>query len=264
MKLCPKCSAKNDNDASFCKNCGESLAEVPVTQEDISAIAGSFFNKAMETASAGAKKAQQVAADGAVKVEEHRQEVAAQKAEATAAKSAEEFIDPSETVKATLKASFVQSMLTGEGVEKSSAVLTEKRLYCKGELFSGSGKSISSVKGEYVIPVEDISMTSFIHGQDIGGRIIGIILLLIGVVLVFSFPPIGIISILAGVIFFFKSILDTSNILEVWFPGGHFRFDVKWYPLADMQEFQRQIHLARDSLKAGQKSGKQEEAKVSG
>ena len=61
----------------------------------------------METASAGAKKAQQIAADGAAKVEEHRQEVATQKAEAAAVKNAKEFIDPSETVKATLKTNFV-------------------------------------------------------------------------------------------------------------------------------------------------------------
>ena len=159
MKLCPNCSTKNDNTAGFCKSCGKSLAEVPETQEDISAIAGSFFNKAKEAASAGAKKAQQVATDSAAKAKEHRQEVTAQKAEAAAAKESGEFIDPSETTRATLGSSFAQNVLAGGKVAQDSAVLTEKRLYYKGDLFSGSGKNLMSIKGEYIVPVEEAEVS---------------------------------------------------------------------------------------------------------
>ena len=249
MKLCPKCSTKNDNAVGFCKSCGESLAEVPVTQEDFSAIAGGFLNKAKEAASTGAKKAQQAAAEGAAKAKAHRQEAAAQKAEAKAMKQSEQFVDPSETAKATLGTNYAQNVLAGGKVEQDSAVLTEKRLYYKGDLFSGSGKNLMSIKGEYIVPVEDISMTSFVHGESTGGKLFGLLLILVGTGLFFVFPPAGIVAALAGVVFLIKGFLGKSTVLEVSFPGGRFRFDVKWYPIADMQDFQRQIHLVKDHYK---------------
>lgn len=249
MKLCPKCSIKNDNAAGFCKSCGESLAEVPVTQEDFYAITGGFLNKAKEVASTGAKKAQQVAADGAAKAREHRQEAATQKAETKAMKQSGQFVDPSETAKATLGTNFAQNVLTSGKVKQGSAVLTEKRLYYKGNLFSGSGKNLMSVKGEYIVPIEDISMTSFVHGESTGSKLLGLLLILVGAGLFFVFGPAGTVVALAGVVFLIKGFLGKSTVLEVSFPGGRFRFDVKWYPIADMQDFQRQIHLVKDHYK---------------
>lgn len=250
MKLCPNCSAKNENSAGFCKSCGSSLAEVSVKQEDFSSIAGNLFSKAKEAASAGAKKAQQAAAEGAARAMEHRQEVAAHKAEAAAMKKAEAFIDPTETVRATLGSNFAQNALTTGKVVQGSAVLTEKRLYYKGDLFSGTGKNLMSIKGEYIVPVGDISMTSFVHGENTGVMLVGIVIFLVGLPLLFLFPPAGIVVFLAGIVFFAKGLLGKTTVFEIPFPGGRFRFDVKWYPIANMREFQRQIHLTKDSLNA--------------
>ncbi len=246
MKLCPTCSTKNDNAAGFCKGCGGSLAEVPVTQEDFSAIAGEIFNKAKEAAGTGAKKAQQAAADSAAKAKEHRQAVAAQKAEAKAMKQAGEFVDPGETARAMLGTSFAQNLMTGGKIKQGSAILTEKRLYYKGNLFSGSGKNLTSIKGEYIVPVEDIGMTSFVFGEGTGGKLFGLLLLLIGAGLLTVFAPAGVVAVLAGIGFLIKTFLGKSTIFEISFPGGCFRFDVKWYPITEMQNFQRQIHLVKD------------------
>lgn len=249
MRLCPTCSTKNDNAAEFCKGCGASLAEVPISQEDFSAIAGGFLNKAKEVASTGAKKAQQVAADSAAKAKEHRQVAAAQKAEAKAMKQAGDFVDANETVRATLGTSFAQNMLAAGTIKQGSAILTEKRLYYKGDLFSGSGKNLMSIKGAYIVPVEDIGMTSFIYGESTGGKLLGFLLLLVGAGLLPVFLPAGIIAALAGIVFLVKVFLGKSTVFEISFPGGRFRFDVKWYPIADMQNFQRQIYLVKDEYK---------------
>lgn len=249
MKLCPKCSTKNDNVAGFCKSCGESLAEVSVTQEDLSALAGDFLSKAKEAAIIGAKKAQQAASDGASKMKGHRQEAATQKAERKMMKQSGQFVDPSETAKATLGANFAQNVMTSGKMKQGSAVLTEKRLYYKGELFSGAGKNLMSIKGEYIVPVENISMTSFVHGESTGGKLFGLLLVLVGAGLFFVFQPVGIIAVLAGIVFLIKGFLGKSTVFEISFPGGLFRFDVKWYPIADMQDFQRQIHLVKDHYK---------------
>lgn len=246
MKLCPMCSTKNDNSAGFCKSCGANLAEVPVSQGDYSAIAGGVLRKAREVASTGAKKAQQVAADSAAKAKEHHQAVTAQKAEAKAMKQAGDFVDANETVQAALGTSFAQNMLAAGTIKQGSAILTEKRLYYKGNLFSGSGKNLISIKGAYIVPVENISMTSFTYGEGTGGKLLGFLLILIGAAVLFVFPPVGIVAALAGIISLVKFFLGKSTVFEISFPGGRFRFDVKWYPLADMQNFQRQIYLVKD------------------
>ena len=249
MKLCPICSEKNDNTAGFCKGCGASLAEVPVIQEDFSSIAGSFLNKAKDVASSGVKKAQQAAADSTAKVKEYHQAVAAQKEEAKAMKQAGGFIDSSETAIATLGTNFAQNLLAGGKIKQGSAVLTEKRLYYKGDLFSGTGKNLMSIKGEYIVSVEDISLTSFVYRESTGYKLFGFLLLFIGIVLSFQVPPLGVIIALAGILFLIKTFLGKSTIFEISFPGGRFRFDVKLYPITDMQNFQHQIHLVKDDRK---------------
>lgn len=258
MKLCPKCSTKNDNAAGFCKSCGESLAEVPVTQEDFSAIAGGFLNKAKEAASAGAKKAQQAAAEGAAKAKEHRQEAAAQKAEARAMKDSEKFVDSIETSKATLGNNYLQNILAGGKAKRGAAILTEKRLYyygkCYDSLDTGNGFlarlfSTKSATEESVVPVEDISQTVLIHTRPTGQLWTAILLLLVGIAAFFMLPPAGIICLIAALVFFIRWFIHKETVFVIAFPGGKYRFSTTWYPISDIRDFQRQIHLVKDHYK---------------
>lgn len=40
-----------------------------------------------------------------------------------------------------------------------------------------------------------------------------------------------------------------SIVATISFPGGSFGFDVKYYPIADIRDFQRQLHLLKDYRK---------------
>lgn len=251
MKICSTCATQNKNSALFCEKCGASLADVAETAPDVVGAAGDLLNKAGGLFSTGAKKAKEAAAgaqkaasENMAKAQEQRQEKAARRAEA--AKKDAVFVDQSETAIATLGTNFAQNVLAGGKVKQGSAILTEKRLYYKGDLFSGSGKSLMSIKGEYIVPVEDISMTSFVHGEHTGGKLFGLLLLVVGAALFFLFAPAGVVAALAGIVFLIKGFLGKSTVFEISFPGGRFRFDVKWYPISDMQDFQRQIHLVKD------------------
>lgn len=256
MKLCPKCSTKNENAAGFCKSCGESLADVPVTQEDFSAIAGGLLNKAKDAASAGAKKAQQAAAEGAEKAKAHRQEAAAQRAEAKAMKDGEKFIDPGETSKATLGNNYLQNILLGGGTKRGAAILTEKRLYYFGKCFASNGGGFfsrlfktQSASEESIVSVEDITQTLFIHTRPTGSIWLALLLLVAGIVGLAVFMPVGVVCLVAALVFFIKWFISKTTIFEIAFPGGKYHFDMRWYPIADMQDFQRQIHLMKDHLK---------------
>ncbi len=249
MKICPKCAAQNKNSAAFCEKCGESLADVLETAPDIAGTAADLFGKAKKAAQAGAEKAQKAVAEGKAKSQERQQEKAVQRAEK--ATKGLVFVDPEETAVATLGSSFTQNIMAGGKVKQGSAVLTQKRLYYRGKLFSGTGRSMMTVEGEYIVSIEDITLTSFLHGESSGGKLFGLLLLLAGAVVAVPLRliPVGAVLAAAGLVFLIKGFLGKSTILEVSFPGGRFRYDVKMYPIADMEDFQRQIHLMKDHIK---------------
>lgn len=60
---------------------------------------------------------------------------------------------------------------------------------------------------------------------------------------------VGVLLLFAGIALLIKAFTGASTVFEISFPGGAFRFDVKWYPMVDMQDFQRQIMLMKDHVK---------------
>lgn len=277
MKQCPKCAAKNDNSAAFCQECGESLAGVTADQSDLSAKAGAFLNKAKEAANAGAQKAAEAAAAGAEKAQ-RAIEAAEKKAEESKARRASAggwdnaveiqsgpspsrqsggtsamFIDQSEHVVASIGSNYLQNFLSGGPVAKSVGVLTQKRFYYKGKNFSGAGKNIKSATEEGVVSIEDITFTKFTHIRHTGFLLFAILMTVLG------FPaaavPNNSVSVLACLVialpFYILYFVKRSSLFLIAFPGGGFAFDTRWYPIADIRDFQRQLHLLKDHRKEG-------------
>jgi len=174
------------------------------------------------------------------------------------------FVDQSETAVAVLGNNYMQNIMLGQKVQMGYAVLTQKRLYYKGIYFSGEGNRKTLTQGECVVPIEDISMTNFVNSQGpmvlkltgIGFVAVGIVFLLAaafavltgGMKLSEAFTPImmSVAPILLGVVTYFLSRQQGQTDFTITFPGGQLKFNVKWYPMADMQDFQRQIHLMRE------------------
>ena len=259
MKQCPKCSTTNPNDSAFCKGCGASLKEVEIAQDPTSDFlnkAGNFLSdgarKAKEAAAIGAQKAQKAVQDGAEKMREQQQLANAKKATAQPQRSI--LIDPGETVIASIGNSYLQNMVGSRSVKSGFALLTEKRVYYSGQAFSGNGKGGMTTE-ECIIPVEDITRTRFIYNQGIVQLMIGLGLAIYGgLIALFQFANgpediptfVGLGMLLVGACFIISYFLNRSTVFEISFPGGGFYFNVKWYPLEDMREFQRQLHLVKD------------------
>ena len=55
-----------------------------------------------------------------------------------------------------------------------------------------------------------------------------------------------------GVVFLIAYIAGRNAIFEIAFPGGSVSFETRWHSPESLREFQRQIYLAKDRLKAGQ------------
>lgn len=205
----------------------------------------------------GSNKAKDAVNAGAEKIKAYQAQQEAQQREAL--KGSGQFVDQSETPVATLGNGYLQNFLLGKKVKRGAAIVTQKRLYYFGKGYLGKGRHTISCQEENVIPLESISQTRFIHVRPVGLIWFGIILFIIGVIDLFIAPHLGyydqtggyeaLIFWAAGLFLIVKGFLSRGTSFEISFPGGKYLFPVKYYPIADMRDFQRQLHLMKDHLK---------------
>ena len=255
MKQCPNCSTQNQDDAAFCENCGTDLRNVapapvggPGAPRGGSGAAGDFFNKAKEAAAEGARKAREAAA-----AVQSRASDPGPGGWAAPQGGNGIFVDQSESIVATIGNSYLQNFLSGGGVSKGIGILTQKRFYYKGRNFSGAGKAMRSTTQEGVVSIDDIAFSQFTYTRHIGLLIFAILLTLAAVASVFAFQyggeQIALVLALAAIVFYVLYFTKRQTLFMVSFPGGGFAFDVRRYPIADIRDFQRQLHLLKDRIK---------------
>lgn len=163
---------------------------------------------------------------------------------------------PSERIIATIGSDFLQSFLSGGNVRNAVGVLTQKRFYYKGHNFSGPAKDLRSVIEEGVVSIEDVISTSFSYTRYIAVLVYAILLTFFAAgafILALSedaMLPAGFILLLLAVIFYVVYFVKRQTLFRVSFPDGNaFTFDVRYYPITDIRNFQRQLHLVKDSRK---------------
>lgn len=162
------------------------------------------------------------------------------------------FVDQSESIVSTIGMNYLQNFLSGGAVEKGVGVLTQKRFYYKGKNFSGAGKDTKSATEEGIVSIEDITFTKFTHFRHTGFLVFAVLLTLVGMVLMMTpAAPISFAILIAAVPFYILYFVKRESMFLVAFPGGGFAFDIRWYPISDIQDFQRQLHLLKDHRKEG-------------
>lgn len=165
-------------------------------------------------------------------------------------KGASIFVDQSESIVSTIGSNYLQNFLTGGTVEKGVGILTPKRFYYKGKNFSGAGKDIKSASEEGVVSIEDITFTKFTHFRHTGFLAFAVLLTAAAIVsLLFPSLPLFPIFVIAAVPFYILYFVKRESVFLVAFPGGGFAFDIRWYPISDIRDFQRQLHLLKDHRK---------------
>lgn len=147
------------------------------------------------------------------------------------------LVDQSETVVASIGSNYLQNFLSGGNVEKGVGVLTQKRFYFKGQNFSGAGKDIQSTTEEGVVSIEDITFTKFTYVRPTGLLIAAIVLTLL------------VVTIPVALFFYVRYFTGRQTLFLIAFSGGAFAFDIRWYPISDIRDFQRQLHLLKDHIK---------------
>lgn len=164
------------------------------------------------------------------------------------------FVDQSETVVATIGSNYLQNYLSGGNVSKGVGVLTQKRFYYKGKNYAGIGRETKSTTQEGVVPLEDITFTMFTYVRHIGFLIFAIFQTLVAVVTPIAANGRYMVEIvmafaLPAIPFYILYFVKRTSVFQICFPGGGFGFDIRYYPIADIRDFQRQLHLLKDHRK---------------
>lgn len=242
MKVCPHCSTENSDYSWYCEKCGAALPDKtgPVDEQKGSSAKFTPPVSAWERARAVLKDAAPLQAD---RSEQRSYE-----------QISGLFIDPSEELRAAIGSGYVQNFLSGGHVSRSVGALTQKRFYYKGKNYNARSKLLWSTEEEGIVSVDDIGFTGFSYTSAMGLLIIGIVLAIVGFIVLLiadnSFARIlGAVLILLGALAAVRYYLSRDTLFIVAFPGGSFGFDTKLYSIADIQNFQRQLHLIKDQMK---------------
>ena len=176
-------------------------------------------------------------------------------------KGASILVDQSESIVSTIGSNYLQNFLSGGQVSKGVGILTQKRFYYKGRNFSGSGKDMKVTTEEGVVSIEDITFSNFSYTRNIGALVGGLLLAIIGSFCVLWLAGYGgggdvvgfggLVMIGVAVFLLVKFFVTRKSLFVVSFPGGSFGFDIRYYPISDIRDFQRQLHLLKDHRKEG-------------
>ena len=169
------------------------------------------------------------------------------------------FISSDEEFVTKLGSSYLQSLMSGSGLRKGSAIVSSKRVYFKGTCynFSGGRRGTFCTKRSAVVDLHEVTGTEIIYGN----KLIYIILLVIfaigtGIFLIASFDdndfvPAFFIGLGLTLIDVFLLKIYVRDYISINYSGGSIAFNLNWYSMSDVVRFQEELHIAKDKLTYG-------------
>ncbi len=219
--FCSSCGAQINDDAVFCPECGA------VQEKANSPKAAPVKSQQASSAPANAQSVKQV------------------------------FMDPDEKLLASLGNGYFVNLMFSS-VKKCHALLSDKRIYLKGAMYTGSGKTLMKMMEERTLDLEDITGTGFIYTK------VSKLMIFLGILFEIAAGVLGVVTgnnpglcLVCGLVPCLILIIAAFFSRKIWFfidyAGGSIQIDAKLIGLSDVQDFHKQIRRAKDALKAKEK-----------
>ncbi|MBP5249292.1 MAG: zinc ribbon domain-containing protein [Lachnospiraceae bacterium] len=271
--ICPSCHAENGDGVRFCTSCGTRLEAVvnaaplnaaapaetepvqPVYEQPVPQPAPAPQPQPVPTpVPAPAPKPQPVPQQQNVQSQLYKGDWN----DMSYKGSANGFISDDEQPVATLKNGWVANVISGEGIMKENAVLTNRRLY-----YNAKRGLLNIRKYNEKVNVEDITGTKIMGFNPIGVLVLSAIFFILGIVIlvmemigqskVLRIDDIVIdmwgmagIAVGIGLLFLILFFVARKKRLIIEYAGGSINFSVRRYKMKNVQEFQSAIHFTKD------------------
>lgn len=141
-----------------------------------------------------------------------------------------DLVDSEEQIIKTLGNGYGVNLLYGNA-GSCHAILTDRRLYLEGALYSGSGNNLMKSTERRIVDLEDITGTGFVYQK------LSILTVILGII---TLP------ILVGIVFLAKAFLSRKTMFVVEYAGGCIQFDANIVGLDDVSDFHKQIRRVKD------------------
>ena len=148
------------------------------------------------------------------------------------------FVEPDENYLGSLGNGYLNSFLTNKKIKRCIALLSDKRVYLRGNMVDINSGKIERFNMQKTIDLEDITGTGFVYSSPQVWKLVLAILT---------------IPVIIPAILLIVSYLKSRNTLFfIEYAGGCIKFDASIYGLAESQDFERQIRRAKNHVKEEQ------------
>lgn len=145
------------------------------------------------------------------------------------------FVSSNEQYITSLGDGYLKNFLTTGSIGRCVAVLSNKRIYLRGNIIDYNNSKLERINVEKIVNVEDVTGTGFIYASN---QIWKLVLAALTAPLII--PP---------VVFIILYMLGRKTIFFIEYAGGYIKFDASYYNLSDVHNFQKQIRLVQDDIK---------------
>lgn len=160
------------------------------------------------------------------------------------------FVEASEVPLYSLANGVLNHLMTGRGINKDDAVITNKRLY-----YSHRAGIINKVNNEEIVNLKDITGTKIVNYRPIWLLLIAVFYTIAYLIFMFASHELWVIIpgliVSAVIILIYNSMKDT--VLSVEYAGGYIEFSMRAYGIDKVRFFQRCIYAAKEAQQEEEK-----------
>lgn len=169
------------------------------------------------------------------------------------------LIDQNETICAVLGNNFAQTFLSTGVLGRGFSILTNKRVYFKGNCLVRRGKGFYTKTEERTVDLADVTGTGYVHNNALWAKVLKYLCLamvaigfvsFINSIITEIFDPtmnfMFVFGILALLFLFLEKTL-TYSVFEISYAGGGIAFSLHWIDSQESKEFQKQLVLLKQS-----------------
>lgn len=224
--FCENCGKEIESTSKFCTNCGAVVENETLTKND--GVDTNMFENGMMTDS----------------------------------EFVGIFVEPDENYIGSLGDCYLNSFLTSQKIKRCIALLSDKRVYLRGNMIDINGGKFSRTNIQKTIDLEDITGTGFIYVSAklwklILAFLLGLLaLLFLGCFLLEELEGSSIFQVLVSLVSSIPTILLIVSYIKarktlffIEYAGGCIKFDASIYGLAESQDFEKQIRRAKNKVK---------------
>lgn len=159
------------------------------------------------------------------------------------------FVEPDENYIGSLGNSYLNSFLSSSAIERCVAVLTDKRIYLRGNMIDVNNGKLGRVNRQQTVDLEDVTGTGFVYASP---KIWKLILATIMLPVSFMFTAVfwkRAALLLLSILFFVAYFKGRKTYFVIEYAGGCIKFDASIYGRAESQDFEKQIRRAKNKVK---------------